>query len=67
MKVDYQVDKASDVALLSKVNNLNTVFWGHLLNETTKVAATIEDLSNPDNLEVMLFLVAFKKVLSHKT
>ena len=60
LEVDYQVDKASDVALLSKVNNLNTVFWGQLLNETTKVAATIEDLSNPDNIEVMLFLVAFK-------
>ena len=56
LAVDYQVDKVSDVALLSKVNNLNTVFWGKLLNETTNVAATIEDLSNPDDMEVRYFL-----------
>ena len=55
MEVDYEVDKASDVAVLSKVNNLATVFWGKLLNETTKVAATIEDLSNPDDIEVNHF------------
>ena len=53
MEVDYELDKNNDVALLSKVNNLNTVFWGQLLNEKTKVAATIEDLSNPDDIEVM--------------
>ena len=52
MEVDYEVDKASDVALLSKVNNLTTVFWGKLLNETTRVAATIENISNPDDIEV---------------
>ena len=53
MEVDYEVDKASDVALLSKVDNLNTVFWGQMLNETTKVAASIEDLANPDDIEVL--------------
>ena len=53
LEVDYEVDKASDVALLSKVDNLNTVFWGQMLNETTKVAASIEDLSNPDDIEVL--------------
>ena len=52
LEVDYEVDKASDVALLSKVNNLTTVFWGKLLNETTRVAATIENISNPDDIEV---------------
>ena len=56
LEVDYEVNKASDVAVLSKVNNLATVFWGKLLNETTKVAATIEDLSNPDDIEVNHFL-----------
>ena len=53
LEVDYEVDKASDVALLSKVDNLNTVFWGQMLNETTKVAASIENLSNPDDIEVL--------------
>ena len=29
-----------------------TVFWGQLLEEGTNVAVTIEDPSNPDELEV---------------
>ena len=60
MEVDYEVDKASDVALLSKVDNLNTVFWGQMLNETTKVAASIEDFSNPDDIEVLWSGIFFR-------
>ena len=61
LEVDYGVDKASDVALLSKVDNLNTVFWGQMLNETTKVAASIEDLSSPDDIEVLWSCIILKR------
>ena len=61
LEVDYEVDKASDVALLSKVDDLNTVFWGQMLTETTKVAASIEDLSSPDDIEVLWSCIIFKK------
>ena len=39
--------------LLNMVRNEWTVFEGHLQNEGNRVAVTIEDISNPDDIDVM--------------
>ena len=42
--------------LLRMVRNEETVFEGHLLYERNRVAVTIEDISNPDDIEVQYFV-----------
>ena len=39
--------------MLNRVREEDIVFWGHLRNEKTSVAVTIQDASNPDDLEVL--------------
>ena len=45
--------------LLKMVRNEETVFEGHLLYERNRVAVTIEDISNPDDIEVQIFVKLF--------
>ena len=52
LEVDYEANKQNDVALLSQMNGLDTVYWGHLLKERTNVAVTIENPSDRDELVV---------------
>ena len=48
------MDNETDLLLLNKVQNEDTVFEGHLQTEGSSVAVTIEDTSNPDDIEVIL-------------
>ena len=50
----YELDNETDILLLNKVQNEDTVFEGHLQTEGSSVAVTIEDTSNPDDIEVIL-------------
>ena len=55
IEVTYELDNETDLLLLNKVQNEDTVFEGHLQTEGSSVAVTIEDTSNPDDIEVILF------------
>ena len=48
------MDNETDLLLLNKVQNEDTVFEGHLQTEGSSVAVTIEDTSNPDDIEVII-------------
>ena len=52
LEVDYE-DKQDDVMLLKKVKKEDTVFEGHLLKEGNRVAVTIQDASDMDDIEVI--------------
>ena len=54
IEVTYELDNETDLLLLNKVQNEDTVFEGHLQTEGSSVAVTIEDTSNPDDIEVIL-------------
>ena len=56
LRVDYDADREDDIMLLRMVRNEETVFEGHLLYERNRVAVTIEDISNPDDIEVQYFV-----------
>ena len=63
LEVDYE-DKKDDVLLLNKVTkatvgvqNDDTVFEGKLKREGRSVAATIEDPTKPDEIEVETFFL----------
>ena len=51
LEVDFE-DGENDVAVLNKVKGEDTVFWGKLKREETRVAAIMEDPEYPDALEV---------------
>ena len=51
LEVDFE-DGENDVAVLNKVKGEDTVFWGKLKREETRVAAIMEDPEYPDDLEV---------------
>ena len=53
LEVDYEPNKENDMMFLRKVKNEETVFKGRLKKEQTRVAVTIEDPSNPDEIEVV--------------
>ena len=67
LEVDYE-DKQDDVLLLNKVTKGtvgvqkdDTVFEGRLLKEGRSVAATIEDPTKPDDIEVVtLYFITIK-------
>ena len=52
LRVDYDGGREDDIMLLKRVGNEETVFEGHLLYERNRVAVTIEDISNPDDIDV---------------
>ena len=54
IEVRYELDNETDLLLLNKVQNEDTVFEGHLKTEGSSVAVTIEDTSNPDDIEVII-------------
>ena len=51
LEVDFE-DGENDVAVLHKVKGEDTVFWGKLKREETRVAAIMENPKYPDDLEV---------------
>ena len=51
LEVDFE-DGENDVAVLNKVKGEDTVFWGKLKREETRVAAIMENPEYPDELEV---------------
>ena len=54
IEVDYvKPTKEDDVLLLKKVKNEATVFEGRLLKEKSKVAVTIQNASDMDEIEVI--------------
>ena len=54
LEVDYEIDKEDDILVLHKVNGQDTVFEGRLLKEKSRVSVSIEDASDPDDVEVHL-------------
>ena len=54
LEVDYEIDKEDDILVLHKVNGEDTVFEGRLLKEKSRVSVSIEDASDPDDVEVRL-------------
>ena len=57
LEVDFE-DGENDVAVLNKVKGEDTVFWGKLKREETRVAAIMENPEYTDDLEVTGLIIA---------
>ena len=57
LEVNFE-DGENDLAVLNKVKGEDTVFWGKLKGEETRVAAIMENPEYPDDLEVTGLIIA---------